>query len=157
MFILPKRMIPRKNNKPGHYETLAKCATNPAEPTIKEAAGRKNDERLREVNGVDLLVREACYHNTCRREYTRCVGHQKPDTQSTENAKRPKAHQQAFAHICEYVKKQIIQGSHVERMTMLRERYLSFLPMHSPEYYNGLFQKKYPHPYNIGNPVKMLS
>ena len=92
---------------------------------------------MREVNGVDLLTREACYHNTCRREYNRCVGPQEPDTQSTEDAKRLEAHRQAFAHICEYSEKHIIQGSHVERMTMLHERYLSFLQEHSPEYYNA--------------------
>ena len=92
---------------------------------------------MREVNGVDVLAREACYHNTCRREYIRCVGPQKPDTQSTEDAKRLEAHRQAFAHICEYVKKQIIQGLRVERMTMLHERYFSLLQMHSPEYYTA--------------------
>ena len=95
---------------------------------------------MREVNGVDLLAREACYHNTCRREYTRCVGPQKPDTHSIEDAKRLEAHRPAFAHICEYVEKQIIQGSRVKRMTMLYERYLYFLQMHSPEYYNSAYK-----------------
>ena len=90
MSILPTRKwIPRKNNKPGHYEPLLKCVAEPAESTIKEAARRKDDKRLmREVNGFDLLTREACCHNTYHREYTRCVGTQKPDTQSTEDAKR---------------------------------------------------------------------
>ena len=133
-----RKWIPCKNNKLGHNETLVKCVTKPADSTIKEAASRKNDERLtREVNWVDLLAREACYHDTCSREYTRCVGPQKPHTQSTEDAKRLEAHRQVFAYICEYVEKRMIQGLHVERMTMLRERYLSFLQMHSPEYYNA--------------------
>ena len=75
------KWIPRKNNKLDHHETLVKCVTKPAESTFKEAARRKNDERLiREANGADLLAGEAFYHNTCRREYTRCVGPQKPDT-----------------------------------------------------------------------------
>ena len=69
---------------------------------------------MREVNGVDVLAREACYHNTYRREYTRCVGPQKADTQSTEDAKGLEAHRQAFAHIREYVERQIIQGLHVK-------------------------------------------
>ena len=83
----------KTTNQVTMVSTLVKCVTKPAESTTKEVTQRKNDERLmREVNGVDLLAREACYHHTCRREYTRCVGPQNPDTQPTENAKRLEAH-----------------------------------------------------------------
>ena len=55
------------------------------------------------------------------------------------------------------MEKQIIQGSHIERMTMLRERYLSFFQMHCPEYYNAdyktdkLKEKLYKH---FGDKIK---
>ena len=53
-------------------QSLTKCVTETEEQSIKEAAERRNDEALlRTVSGVDLLAREAHYHNSCQRAYTR--------------------------------------------------------------------------------------
>ena len=56
----------------GEKEPLVKCITRTAEASIKFAAEQKNDERLLcQIRGIDLIAREAHYHNHCRRSYTR--------------------------------------------------------------------------------------
>ena len=58
----------------GKKQSLTKCITKTAEQSIKEVAERRNDEALLPiVSGVDLLAREAHYHNSCRRAFTRNV------------------------------------------------------------------------------------
>ena len=51
--------------------SLVKCITNLATGLIKEAAENKKDEvMLRKIHCMDLVAREAWYHNHCRRNYT---------------------------------------------------------------------------------------
>lgn len=39
---------------------------------IKDAANRKHDEELlRKIRNVDRIAKEAYYHSTCRKSYTR--------------------------------------------------------------------------------------
>ena len=46
--------------------------TKTAEDSVKEAATRKQDQHiLLKVQDTDLAAREAHYHATCRRDYTR--------------------------------------------------------------------------------------
>ena len=50
-------------------KTLVKCT---AEDSAKEATKRKQDQHiLLKVQDTDLAAREARYHATCRRDYTR--------------------------------------------------------------------------------------
>ena len=51
---------------------LVKCMTKTAEDSVKEATKRKQDQHiLLKVQDTDLAAREAHYHVTCRRDYTR--------------------------------------------------------------------------------------
>ena len=53
-------------------KTLVKCMTKTAEDSVKEAVTRKQDQHiLLKVQDTDLAAREAHYHATCRRDYTR--------------------------------------------------------------------------------------
>ena len=52
--------------------TLVKCMTKTAEDSVKVAVTRKQDQHiLLNVQDTDLAAREAHYHATCRRDYTR--------------------------------------------------------------------------------------
>ena len=53
-------------------KTLVKCITKIAEDSVKEAVTRKRDQHiLLKVQDIDLAAREAHYHATRRRDYTR--------------------------------------------------------------------------------------
>ena len=53
-------------------KTLVKCMTKTAEDSVKEATKRKQDQPIRlKVQDTDLAAREAHYHATCQRDYTR--------------------------------------------------------------------------------------
>ena len=53
-------------------KTLVKCMAKTAEDSAKEATKRKQDQQiLLKVQDTDLAAREAHYHATCRRDYTR--------------------------------------------------------------------------------------
>ena len=53
-------------------EEWIKCVTKTAEESVREAATRKQDQHiLLKVQDTDLAAREAHYHATCRRDYTR--------------------------------------------------------------------------------------
>ena len=52
-------------------KTLVKCMTKTAEDSVK-AVTRKQDQHIPlKVQDTDVPAREAHYHATCRREYTR--------------------------------------------------------------------------------------
>ena len=46
------------------------------------------------------------------------------------------AHTVAFENLCEHVNPSIILGGNVERMSMLRERYLTSILHNNPDFYN---------------------
>ena len=53
-------------------KTLVKCMAKTAEDYAKEATKRKQDQHiLLKMQDTDLAVREAHFHATCRRDYTR--------------------------------------------------------------------------------------
>ena len=53
-------------------KTLVKCMTKTVEDSVEEAVTRKQDQHiLLKVQDTDLAAREAHYHATCRRDYTR--------------------------------------------------------------------------------------
>ena len=53
-------------------KTLVKWMTKTAEDSAKEATKRKQSQQiLLKVQDTDLAAREAHYHDTCRRDYTR--------------------------------------------------------------------------------------
>lgn len=120
----------------GTKQKLTKCVTKCAEESIKLAVANKGDEALScKIQTQDLVAREAWYHNVCRRKYTRSearhVSHE-----GSESSQSEAAHKQAFEFISSYIEKNIIEGQNVERLTMLRERYLEYLLEKFPDEYN---------------------
>ena len=81
------------------------------------------------------MAREAWYHNAYWRNYTRTdarhVSHK--DSEATKSIE---AHQSAFDFLCVYIKKHIIEGQNVERLTLIRERYFKYLLDKFPDLYN---------------------
>ena len=115
---------------------LVKCETTTAENSIKAAAESRNDETmLCKIRGMDLIAREAHYHNHCRRNYTR-MDCRNPTFKTSETSQILDAHTEAFAYISSYIEQTILAAQMVERLSMLRERYLHFLLQHHPDAYN---------------------
>jgi len=87
------------------------------------------------IGNQDLHAREARYHASCRKEYTRT------DTRSHYNTEESElsfstvkaAHADCFNQLCEYVQQQVINGGHVVRMSMLRDRYIDYMLKEHPD------------------------
>ena len=107
--------------------------TETAKASILEAAQRKGDSRLTGLlQNFCLIAKEGHYHASCRREYTK-----KYDTPlDTELPENLTAHEKVIQWIKDYIEETIIAQSKVERVTMLRERYLNYLQSNYPEAYN---------------------
>ena len=123
----------------GKEEHLVKCVTKTVEESIKKAAETKQDEAiLLKIQDIDLVAKEVHYHAFCRKNYTRSVErHDVPkDGENESHAAMEAAHKAAFDKLCEHVNTSIISGENVERMSMLRERYLTYILQNSPECYN---------------------
>ena len=104
-------------------EKLVKCVTKTSEESIKAAAESKQDDTiLLKVRGVNLVAKEAHYHNSCRKEYTR-PSKQRSGIGRGNQSEIEAAHQAAFDHVCDFVGESIISGLNVARMSTLRERY----------------------------------
>ena len=54
-------------------KTLVRCMTKATEDCVKEATNKKQDQHilLKVQDYTDVAAREAHYHATCRRDYTR--------------------------------------------------------------------------------------
>ena len=119
---------------------LVKCVTESAKVSITEAAYYKNDSKIIAlVDNYCLIAQEAHYHSSCRKEYVRKDSRQNTSTcqeTSQEQKELENAHQKAFEFLSDYIQKDIIDNSNVVRMTMLREKYLSFLQHNYPKEYN---------------------
>lgn len=120
----------------GVKQCLVKCVTKTAEESIKRSAEITNDfEMLSRVRDVDLVAREAHYHSSCRKAYTRPPGSRgKIDPKADATSEH---HKETFNFISEHIERNVITGYVVESMTMLRERYLSFMQEKFPESYNS--------------------
>ena len=117
----------------GKEERLVKCVTSSAEESIKAAAEKMKDANiLAKVQDVDLIA-------TIRRAvsiiHAQMIGMKKTDV-DTSVVEQQNAHAAAFEHVCQYVENSIIHGANVERVTMLKDRYLQFMLSNSPEFYN---------------------
>jgi hypothetical protein len=136
----------RKKSRNGE-ESLSKCLSKNAELNIKECAMARQDYTiLGKVADVDLIAKEARYHESCRKTYVRAedrLHHQVSGNSEVEAAtvnggkEQRAAYDAAFQYICQYVTDNIVNGGSVERMTMLCERYLNFILENSPEHYNA--------------------
>ena len=96
---------------------------------------------LCQIRGIDLIAKEAHYHNHCRRSYSRNEMRHSTNPNSEASAVL-NAHRKAFESFCNYVQENIIEQMKVERMTMLRERYLSYLLNVDPDVHNENYKKR---------------
>jgi len=107
---------------------------------IKESAIEKNDfTMLGKIQGIDLVAREA-HHNSCRKSYTFPSARHEKDVRSEDECKQKEAYREYFGILCDYVEDNIVVGGRVERMTMLHERYLQYIELHYPNFFNPLYR-----------------
>lgn len=136
IFCEKRRIQSRKSS-----EYLTKCVTSTAAESIQEAAEQKKDfALLGKIKDVDLCAREAYYHNSCRKSYTRKDDRHAHYEVDEELVEQHTAHQEAFDYICSYVQEHIISKCKVERLTILKEKYLSYLQEHFPNAYNANYK-----------------
>ena len=134
--------------KQGKFTSLSRCETFDAAEKILDAATAKGDyPLLGKISGIDLVAREARYHEHCRRDYIRRADrtHHLPGAENSDAAEgtlyhgcaqQRQAYDAAFASICSVIQKHVIEEGSVLRMTTVREMYLQHMQMHSPEFYN---------------------
>ena len=89
---------------------LVKCMTKTAEDSVKEATKRKQDQHiLLKVQDTDLAAREAHYHATCRRDYTREDDRHQETIKDTENIEEQASNKTIyFQYIFQYVMRRIV-------------------------------------------------
>ena len=97
-------------------EGLVNCVTEDAKSSIKEAAHRKSDSRVISlVDNFCLISKEAKYHETCRKLYIRL--NQTSNTKclpENKTKQRENAHNQSFNHMCDYIKKSVLNDLNIE-------------------------------------------
>ncbi len=80
---------------------------------------QKFDKRmLCEVQDQHVISREAMYHNACRRNYTRSWTRH-ASHEGSEACINKSVHIEAFKYICNCDEAHIVQGHHVERLTII--------------------------------------
>ena len=125
--------------KSGKEEHLFKCVTKTETQRQNRAAETKQDgDILLKIEGIDLVAKEAHYHASFHKNYTQSVNSKEvPKEQESNEAQvaLKAAHKAAFDKLTEHVNKSVISGGNVERMSMLRERYLSYILQNSPDCY----------------------
>ena len=115
---------------------LVSCMTIVAEQSIKSAALEKGDvEILRKVRDQDLRARKARYHTICRRNYSRSKARHISHEDSESSQSQP-VYNAAFQFIKGYIEESILNGGNIERLSMIRERYLIYILDNYPEFYN---------------------
>ena len=89
----------------GREEKLIKCVTQNADQSIRAAAQRKQDHKLlRKILNDDLIAREARYHTSCRKNYTKAGDDRHERCDKDERVvEELNAHQNAFDYISSYI------------------------------------------------------
>ena len=87
-----------------------------------------------------MIAREAHYHTSCRKNYTRADDRHEHCDKDERVVEELNAHQNAFDYVSSYIEENLINGCTVECMTMLKERYLQFMYENSPSVYNALYK-----------------
>ena len=105
------------------------CLTSDAETSTKQAATQAQEIEVTSRVQEDLRAREAYYYESCRRNLLVKAKRrmQAAPTEDSDTAKKKAADEDAFRHVCGHIEDRIICASKVERMTMLRERFCSYM------------------------------
>ena len=89
------------------------------------------------MNDIDLVAREAYYHQSRYRLFTHEDERNSTQAHGDEETKdRNISHAAAFEYISDYINESIIKNFNVEQLGMLKEKYLLFMQQIYPEYYN---------------------
>jgi hypothetical protein len=119
--------------------------TDDAQDLIKLRANEKNDFDLRgRIDDYDLAAKECRYHESCRRGYTRANPNMSCTTDvdlesgaSVGNLSELKAaYDSAFQSLCHYIQLNLFQKKQIERLSMLRQHYLSYMEVNFPHFHN---------------------
>lgn len=121
------------------FECLKKLSSQSREKTIKLRAEAIHDAKIMAYKDVDLVAKEARYHLACYHQFVPPEGPASTSVSGTEKAMHM-AHDDAFRYICRYVEESIIQGCQVERITMLKEKYLMYMSENHSEFYNSQYK-----------------
>ena len=89
-----------------------KCMTKTAEDFVKEATKRKQGQHiLLKMQDTDLAAREAHYHATCRRDFTREDDKNQETTKDTKSIEElASSKTKYFQFIVQYVMGRIVQS-----------------------------------------------
>ena len=122
-------------------EPLTKCETETAQNIIKECATDRQDFKLLgKIDGVDMLAKEARYHESCRRNYVRRDDRQHHQTCCSDSVasktEQKAAYGNAFDVVRQYVEKAVLQSGTVVRMSMLHNMYQQHMERLYPAFYN---------------------
>ncbi|GFR97961.1 hypothetical protein ElyMa_002758700 [Elysia marginata] len=123
-------------------DVLVECVAETAKNSIMNAAEKKNDSRVLGITETSCpIAREAHCNDSCRRDYTRNISHiALPSSSDITQSKLKASHSQAFQYVCNFVQKRIIDGAVIERITMLKENYLTYLQSRHPQEYNPKYK-----------------
>ncbi len=117
------------------YEETASAILNIAKENKNE-----KPEIYALVNGADLRAKEARYHHLCYLNFTqkeRTILYEPKDIKAQQCLK---AHEATFLHIVDYVQRSIIDEMNVERMSMIRDKYLLYMHANYEEHYNANYK-----------------
>ena len=115
------RYITERLSRKRKTETLSLCQTKQAENSLQEAAVLKCDHMLLlQIQGEDLIAKEAHYHKSCYREYTHCL--RKDGVSSTEIET---IYSVSFDTFCKtVVEENILKKHEILRMNELTKRFI---------------------------------
>jgi hypothetical protein len=97
-------------------EHLTQCVTLEADSSLKKVAELKHhEEMLLKIRNQDLVAKEAHYHLSCYKDYTRCLNPPNPKT-----VEKDCSDTEAFENFCQaVVEPKIIKAGEVMRMNTL--------------------------------------
>ena len=112
------------------------CHKNCCTVYFRISKREEDEELLCEIQGQDLIAKEAQYHASCRKQYNRKLERNVLKSE-TVGAEEQRAHRMALEQLCKLIDQKIMSELDVEMMSTIKERYLSFLQetdFYNPEY-----------------------
>ena len=102
--------VKRLESQGNNMLKTVKCMTKTAENSVKEATKRKPDQHiLLKVQDTDLAAREARYHATCRRDYTREDDRHQETIKDTKTIEEQAANKTIyFQYVVQYIVGRIV-------------------------------------------------
>ena len=82
-----------------------------------------------------MRAKEAHYHASCRKEYTRKETGRHHNTEESELSFSTvkAAHTDCFSQLCDYVQQQVVNCGHVVHMSMLHDCYIDYMQQEHPD------------------------